>query len=111
MKSLFAILFGLLLAWTQCAFMPAYAASAPVNCCGTRSCEMPCCARSESPVSQPVVPARAVSPNQSQLLLAVLARLTILTPQSSADFSFPAHNSPAKAVAVPIYERHCSYLI
>jgi hypothetical protein len=114
MKSVFAILFSLLLAWTQCAFIPGVApvVSNPASPCGTSSsCDMPCCARSESPVSQPAVPARALAPSQSHLLLAILSQLIILTPTSSVESSFVSSSSAANAAAVPLYERNCSYLI
>jgi len=111
---MFAILLGLVLALTQTAFVPGSASSIanPPGCCGVAHCKMPCCARSsESPVSQPVVPARTVSPNHSQLVLAIFARLVILTPASSAEIPSSAHHLFVTSAAVPIYERLCSYLL
>jgi hypothetical protein len=116
-KGFAAILFSLLLVWAQVA--PACPASMPAVCvmpldmgggadCG---CGMPCCAAqpASSPQPAPAVPAPSNFQNQFSFFAPVIAAWTL--PENPANLVSPAVASPLRAMAAPIYTRHCTLLL
>jgi hypothetical protein len=116
-KSIFAILFSLLLVATQTAFVSrGVDISSQKNtahaCCRNLECHKPCCIAKNAPASTqvPVAPAPSSSQNDSQLLVMVIQALLQPPVAAPASFVSPRSFIPA-SVAVPLYERNCSYLI
>jgi hypothetical protein len=116
MKSVFAILFSLLLIATQTAFMAGGADSTPpkssVGDCCCSHCQKHCCFRNDvpAPQSSPAMPTGSASQNNWQFLLAIVPHLLN---QSNTEFSqFVPSDYPAFSLStVPLYERDCSYRI
>jgi hypothetical protein len=116
-KSIFAILFSLLLVATQTAFVSrgvevSSQKIASHNCCGNSCCHKPCCVAKDAPAPAqvPAAPAPSGSQNDSQLLVIVIQALLQPPVAAPASFVSPRSFVPA-SVAVPLYERNCTYLI
>jgi hypothetical protein len=116
-KSIFAILFSLVLVATQTVFASngvgvSSQQSATHTCCGNSCCHKSCCVAKDAPASapMPVAPARTVSQTDSQLLVTVIQALLQPPVATTSNFVSPPSSIPA-SVAVPLYERNCSYLI
>src|SRR2546425_11306480 len=118
-KSAVVLLLGFVLAWqgvfTVSAGVNQNARGTKSSCCctgcdSTRCATPACCSRPSrpSPSSAPVLP--SVSQNELQALGVLAAQL--LTPPSNPaeDFSTTA-SSLLQVATVPIFQRHCSYLI
>jgi hypothetical protein len=115
-KTVFAILFSVLLAGAQtvftadaiCSAQPAKAKCAcshcdkKTSCCVTQSASVP------NPLSAP--PASGASRNQPHLLLAVVS-LLISLPAPGAPESVPQFSFASKGTDIPLYARNCSYLL
>jgi hypothetical protein len=108
MKTTFAILFSLLLAVTQVISAPAVADSSKLAC-ACSGCQKSCCVRNNTPTSQPATPPIAAS--RAQMLFAVLVQAVAVTSKPSVSFSRSTPVSPFAAIAVPLFQRNCSYLI
>jgi hypothetical protein len=114
MKTTLAILFSLMLAWTQsvsaCLALAAPAETASGQCCSPCTCAVSCCVESSEPDRQPAAPPPAATKLQWQFIQALCCTLleapAIEQPKISPQ-SVPADSS----VAVPLYTRHCAYLI
>jgi hypothetical protein len=119
MKTLFAILFSVLLIVSQAMSsnevreVSVQKAALP-RCCGhCGSCQQrSCCARNNDSgprQSAPAAPSRGVSSNDLQFWTAVPVEL--LPSVTTEPVIFPSNFSTRTSHAAPLYERNCSYLI
>jgi hypothetical protein len=117
MKTLFAILFSLLLIVSQAMSVGEVrevGVQKAARCCGhCGSCQQrSCCARNNDSgprQSAPAAPSRGVSPNDLQFWATVSVEL--LPPVATEPVVYPASFSDHLSFAAPLYERNCSYLI
>jgi len=105
-----AILFSLLLAWTQVAVgmqsAPNRQTARPSCCCDCRCCVTPA---SPSSTPAPVAPARAS--DQNQLSIPSLAAPAWSLPGVEAQIFSSFTPSSLTATGVPLYTRHCALLV
>jgi len=112
----FAILFSVVLVLTQSQFLAGASAPAAQRACagcacGKAACPRDCCLDRSAPVSQPlpVVPSRTAAQDHSFSLLPTALLVTVsVCPISEVATPFP---SPARAKALPLYQRNCAWLI
>jgi len=115
-KTIFAILFSVLLAGAQTVFTADVLCPAqPVKVkCSCSRCDKKtsCCVKQSAPVQNPlsVPPASNTSRNQLHLLLAVMSQLISLSAPATPEF-VPQSSSASHATDVPLYARNCSFLI
>jgi len=96
-------------AWTQApAPAPSCADSAPA-CCD--NCAQ-CCSKSSLPQrgEQAPIPARSLSAQQIQLLF-VASVVFIPEPAREVFVAVPSGSALLQAASVPLFTRHCSYLV
>jgi hypothetical protein len=108
-KILIALLFSAVLMAGQFSFVtPAPAAQTPAKGCCTKHC---CCTKptNSQSVPQPVAPTRTISQTDWQLVAAVAHHLmrseTVVQPVLSS------HSPKVASLAVPLYQRNCTFLI
>ena len=113
MKRLSAILFSLLLVWTQ-AVLAAHPTAdngsrAACKCCdcGSKSC----CAKPPAPESSPspAAPIRATSQNELSPLALTFVAWTV--PAIEPQISDPAVSFSRFVTGVPLFTRHCALLV
>jgi len=110
-KPLVAILFSLALVLSHLA---GFASPARQLCEAATACgcgDSGCCMAAADPTPAPVVPAPAPESPRGQLLAAPPLAARLVTPRPVAQASvapFPALPAPAD---VPLFVRHCSYLL
>jgi len=113
MKALGAILFSVLLLWTQSARATPCEGLDRAPECNACACAQPGCCVSETPQNQPPTPAAPASSSatfKSQWLAMMAAVWVRPTPDqspllSTGQFSVPSVN------AVPLHLRHCVFLV
>lgn len=112
MKTALAIVCSLLLAWTFIVPVSATGASvvssAPSCCCGSgASC---CSANTPTPESQPVSATPVLTFSHAQLVTVLGAAFSWDLPQIESQ-SVPPSLLTTHAPSVPLFERHCVFLI
>jgi hypothetical protein len=111
-RRLSAILFGLLLVWTQLLAAPAPGASAqPAHACCRCGGKMSCCAAQPSSNSQSAPAVPAPSGIQNQFLIPAPAMMVWALPENAAGMISSAVLSPLLASGAPLYARDCARLI
>jgi hypothetical protein len=108
-KSFVALLFSFALLAGQFSFaMPQPSAEQAKSCCGKHCCCAPSNNSESAPL--PVVPTQNSSQDNWQLAASVAHHLIafVSTPEEPV---IAAHNSVSIPSAVPLYQRHCSFLI
>ncbi len=119
MKSLFALLFSLVLVLSQTAFTdgsPQFSAhnSATPTCCGhCDPCQQrPCCASKDGSNPQPSTPTAPSRENsRSDWQAATALAITLLPETASEPVAASSSFSVRPTFASPLYQRNCSYLI
>jgi hypothetical protein len=112
-KRWFAILFGVMLLWTQ--FAPAQPVPSAVKCakaCCNAAHPLPCCTTPacESRPSAPVAPSQKAGSPERVLNLLSSAVSPALPGIAANQNAFPPSGS-LLAVGAPLYERNCALLI
>jgi hypothetical protein len=112
-KTLFAILFSVLLLWTQSVVTMGATAARQPDCCKHGPCAATeCCTQNTpSPTSQPVAPSSRTAQNESQLAVAVPGQLISQPVVLSAAISISLHSTSSTRASVPLFQRNCSFLI
>jgi hypothetical protein len=114
-KQLTAILFSVLLVWTQIAPAPVSDSTACVKSamgnCADCCARMACCATKPASNSQsaPAVPTQSNFQNQISLLTPAIVAWTL--PENSAGSISSITLSPLMAMGAPLYARHCTLLL
>jgi hypothetical protein len=113
-KVFVALLFSLALMAGQFSFaMPMPQAKQHKACCGKPCCKGgSCCAKPENSnsVPQPIVPTRTISQTDWQLALAIAQNLVASISTAAAPIE-SSHTFVPSSSAVPLYQRHCCFLI
>jgi len=109
-RKLLAILFSLLLVWTQteiAAQLPATRPPAATRAC----CECGCCVSQPSPVSAPAPAAPARYAIEQQLSTPPATSALWVLPEAEARSVSVPSSSPLIAAGAPLYERNCALLL
>jgi len=110
-KSLFAILSGLLLGWSQLLAAPTLATSAqPAHACCHCGGKMNCCAASPSG-SQPLPAVPANNGSQKQLSISAPAIAALTLPENRAGLILSSPRLSSMPIGAPLYARDCARLI
>jgi hypothetical protein len=111
MKITLVILLSIAMALTQSVFT-AQSSDRAAASCACSGCTKNCCIENDAPVPQPPTPVLPVSRGfESQIFLAVLAQVIALTPAPAQVHATAFSSSPLQTIALPLYQRNCSYLI
>jgi hypothetical protein len=111
-KQLSAILFGLLLVWTQLLAAPMPACSQrPVRACCHCGGKMSCCATQPSPGSQPMPAVPANAGPQKQFSISAPAIVAGALPENRVGLICSASRLFSMPNGAPLYARDCARLI
>jgi len=110
-KTTVAIIFSLLLAWSQTIAISASQSAATKHCCGCACVEKTCCAAKSSSESQPQPAAPNSVRASSELTLLPANVLALRDPLVTvSEIQFPS-SLLAHAKTIPLYRQNCSILV